>query len=522
MDAVLYRKTLNQVQVGWVPGERKRLDDAGKCLAFYHGDFTRYPPAVAVRENYRKPRNRYSLVMQRVVNVLTQNLYREGPRRLMPDFPEASAWLERIYKVNAVDALMQRADAMTLVGDVACVQAVPTADPAKPIDLRLWDASQFVVWLDPEDQRRPWAVAVLDAWDERRRLTLWTEETIDTFLTDKASEGAEVKTSGATAYRHAANALNPWGMLPFTFCHVNLPIQDFWTHGPGTFLAEVNDGVNAALTQTGGSIQFNLVPVLKLRNVQAGWTPSAPVTPGDIWNLPPDVSRADSTGGSDPDAEYLQADSSFVAATWDDLNSYLDHTLEMCGVPPATVRMIQDSARSGVSIIAEQTPLVDWAKSRQRPFGHYEDSLARLVLTLGARHFEASRDLDLEYDVTAQQLAAAAPDPGLMLRWPKMYPQIPGAEMDQSDQWLLDNGLSSRTQLLMRRECLTREEARQHLEETADDLEWEHRLFGRPELAKAEQDAEQLKVMNAAKAESEPDGDESKTQTEPDGDEADE
>jgi hypothetical protein len=241
-------------------------------------------------------------------------------------------------------------------------------------------------------------------------------------------------------------------------------------------LRQINDGANFFLTEHSDCIRYNTRPVVVLKNVRPGWTPPKPIRPGDVWDLPPDD---DSEESGKQDAAYLQSDVGFIAAGWDDFNSYIDLTMEMNGVPPAAVRLVQDAASSGIQIVVEQIPLILWAQKRQRPFARYEHALANLTLKVGAKHLGA-QSFD-GYRITASKLQAAADTMVMTLRWPDMWPDIPGESRDKSDQWLLDNGLTSRTKVLMERDNLTREEAVAELEEIAEDLERERELFGEPE-----------------------------------------
>lgn len=457
--------------------ETDRLDDALFNLEFYRGNFSRFPPRLPGVSSKRFERT--SPVMRRIVQTLTNNLYAEGPQRSLkaPDggdegaYKAASEWLNAVYRANTMDAFWQEGDRMAAVGDFAAFQVKGTRDPKKPVRVLLWRANELVAWLDPDDPLEPVAVATLDLVDNQRRLTLWTAESKQVYVTEKWSPG---QPNGATAYKRVGPPVpHPYGVIPFSFVHFEFPTCYFYNDGPGTNLRNLNDGLNFAHTEGFDCVRFNLRPVIVGKNVRAGWRPPAPSQPGDYWDLP--ASGDGNEGDPKQEVDYLQADSSFVAAGWDDAQSFLDHSLSMHGVPPATVRLIQDSARSGVSIVAEQIPLILWAKSRQRPFACYEDSLAKLCLTVGAKHLEA-QDFD-EYRATASQLALAADEPGLTLRWPSMYPKLPGEETDRADQWSLDNKLRSRTQILMERENLTREEAEAQLEETAKDLEREQELF---------------------------------------------
>jgi hypothetical protein len=459
-----------------LPNDRRRLDDAMFNLEFYNGDFSRFPVRRPGEDDGDRSRKRHSLIMQRIVNVLTANLYKEGPKRTIEGHDQAADWLGEIYRRNGVDALCQQADRWSMVSEVAAFQAEPSANPDKPVRVRLWDASQFLAWSSPDEPTEAAAVAVIDRFDNSRRLRLYTDAEVRVYRTGKLGVG---QTSGGTAYRLVEARPNPLGFLPFSFVHFNLPICDFWSGGPGCYLRSVNDVANAALTDGFDSLSVNLLPVLLLSNVRPGYSPGR-ARPGAVWELPADKNDV-ADGGKEPKAEYLQADPGYIAAGWEDLQNYLDHVMEMMGVPPAAVRMVQDSARSGVSIVAEQIPLITWAEGRQRPAAYYEQALARLVMKVGAKVYGGQALGD--HRATASQLEAAAKET-LSLRWPKMYPEMPGPEADQSDQWLLDNGLASRVTVLMRREKWTREEAEAHLEEIAKDLANERAMFGpRPEPA---------------------------------------
>lgn len=451
--------------------EIARIKAATKALDFYKGDFLPYPSR-GKDKSKRREYERTAPVLQRVINTLTATLYKDGPKRVLndPANEAASEWLNGIYRRNNVDALFQQADRYAGIGDISAFQVVPIPDPMRPLKISVWDASQLSVWLDPDDQTEVYAVAARDQYNGQKRLRLWTKETSSTYMTDQWDQS---NPTGGVVYKLKSKGANPYGMIPFSFVHWEMPVTDFWGGSPGDHLVGVNECTNFGLTNGFDRVRYNLDPIVLLSGVRAGWK-IPPAEPGAVWDLPSTVAD-DASGMTKAGAEYLQADSSYVVAGWEDLNNYLDMVMEMHGVPPATVRMTQESARSGVSIVAEQIPLITWAKSRQRPFASYEDKLARLVLAMGATHLGAQEDG--ESQATAAQLEAASADPELSLRWAKMFPDMPGIEQDQSDQWLLDNHLASRTTILMRREGYTREEAEASLEEIAEDLEREQALF---------------------------------------------
>ena len=451
-----------------MPNERQRLGQAVKNLDFFEGRFDAYQvrPPNTTQEGQRF--ERHSLMMRRIVYILTANLYKNGPIRRLPEHPQAEEWLENIYRRHLIDARWQQADRYSLVSDVAAFQATGNADPDCPVKIQLWDASSFTAWSSPDDPTEVVAVATLDRYDERMRVKLWTDEILQTWLSDKIRPN---QVNAAKNYKLVSEDEHPYVVVPFSFAHVELPVNDFWNGGFGSHLSQANDSANFLLTQIHDCVRYNLRPVITVFGTRPGWRPRAPIMPGDIWDPPPDTSDETSSSTPDPRISYLESNPASVAASWDDLQQYLDHTLEMVGVPPSSIRMEQRSAMSGVAIVSEQIPIILWALSRQRPFSHYEDRLAKLVLKVGAAHLA-------DNGVSAGELEAAAADPGLVLNWPEMYPDLPGPERDQADQWLLENNLASRTQILMRRERLTHDEAEARLEQIAEDQARENEIFG--------------------------------------------
>ena len=489
-----------------LPHERHRLERALRNLEFSKGDFSRAPvrPPGAAYDQKRFPR--HSMLMSRVVKVLTANLYRTGPQRTLPKHPQAQEWLNNVYRRHLVDAMFQRADQYAVISDVSAFQVSGSTDPDCPVKVELWDASQFCVWAHPDDPTKPVAVATIDRYDDQARIRLWTAELVSTWLSVKLKPG---QTEGGRMMTKVKEEANPYGILPFAFVHFDLPCGEFWGGGPGDHLGDVNDGLNYFLTEHYDCIRYNTRPVIVLKGVRPGWRPPSPIQPGDVWDLPSDEDNAAGTAASEASAEYLQADVSFIGAGWDDFNQFLDHTLEMNGVPPSSIRLEQTAAKSGYAIVVEQIPLILWAETRQRPFGKYEDDLAKVCLTVGSKHLANNGYAD----ATTAQLTAAAADPGLVLRWPCMYPDTPGPERNDEDEWLLDHGLTSRLQILMRREKLNAEEAEERLKAIADELKRERDIFGElvpPDPGKAKPDPEKEELDDEFEEEVEDEDDDEK------------
>jgi hypothetical protein len=417
---------------------------------------------------------RTSLVMQRVVRVLTGNLYRRSPTRALPDHPEASDWLNAVYKRHRVDALWKAADALAVVNECAAFRVLGrtgAGSAESPVAITLWGADQLAVWLDPDDVLTPAAVATIEMYDCRRRLTLYTPDLIRTYLTDKWAG----QTTGATAYQASGPATaNPYGVIPFSFVHFDTPSTCFWSGSPGTYLQKLNYFINYRLSDQADNVSHTR-PLPVVTGASADWNFPRDRRPGQWTTIPGVVSAGEQI--SEGRAEYIHCDLGFLAEDWDDLNKYMDHALEMVGVPPSTIRMGQVSTMSGVALMAEQIPIVQWAEGRQDAFAAYEDSLARLVLTVGAKHATQNKRSALAGAPVAA-LAKAADDPGLVVRWPNLMPRVPTAGDETAEVADLTNGLISRTMIVMDRNDLSREDAEAYLEEVAEDLAREAALLG--------------------------------------------
>lgn len=452
--------------IGSQPG---RLEIARKNDLYYQGDFKEdtdpwdYPEwgLVTVR------------LMRRVIELLTANLYRAGPIRTWPRLENASTGLGTIYTANAADALWQEADRLCLVNGVTCWQVNPNLGDdwqQRPFKFLLWGANSFSVWPDSEDARTPGAVAVMDVDGDRRRLRLWTEDETVTYHTPALNAQA---TSGGASYRETDRAMNPWGFLPFAFAHAEFPAREFWTPSPGAMLRGLNLVVNRRLTMANDDA-INLRPKGVVEGVVGDWQFPVKQKAGEFISVP-SIADAAGTIAGDPRVSYVTCDFGYLETDLSTLQGLLDRALESLGIPGSAIRMEQTSTQSGVALISEQIPLVQWAEGRQRPFSWYEQQLARLVARMAAVQCRESGLGDLA-GATADEWEAASYE-SLQLRWPSMAPDLPGQQRDQTDQWLLDNQLTSRQRILQHRLKITEEEAEEQVQQIADELAREAQLL---------------------------------------------
>jgi hypothetical protein len=449
-----------------LPNEAGRMRDAWDCLRYSMGRFEEYPTSHK-DQRYRSPAvRRTTPIFKRAMEVLTMHLYKNQPTRKLRS-PAVTELLQQIYRRNYLWPKFKRADQLTLVGGFAAIHFSGSTDPHNPVSATLWGADQLAVWVDPDDSTKPIAVACIDKFDGHKRLRLWTKEELVTYV-DETNVIHPV--FGVTAFKLAKDGRkpNPYrdrqnnGILPWAFMHWQFPAQDFETNSPGLNLKELNWGVNERLDNLGDSIYFNARPIGVAEGVDDAWTPPAEIRPGDFITLPP--SGVDVGGnGPRPTLSYLLAPVQYIAADWEDLNNYLDHTLEMWGIPPALIRMIQTGARSGASIQAEQLPILGFVEGRRADFSCYEEEAARVCLMVAESHL---RNHEMKRE--ADEIQAELDEWSFSLRWPVLYVQLPGPDRDRADDWRLEKGIVSVVGIVEERQDLTEEEAIEHLQKVKE------------------------------------------------------
>lgn len=453
------RQIEREIEAG-LPNQIGRMRDAYDCGRFDSGRFEEYPTRHKDMR-YRSPAvRRTSLIMRRIVDILTMHLYKSQPTRKLRD-PAVSTWLETVYRRNRMWAKWRRAERLALIGGFAAFQFAGSTDPTAPLDINLWGADQLAFWVDPLNPTKVQAVATVDFADNQRHLTLWTKEQIVTYRTEK---GAIHPAFGSVTFRPTnfngkpARRPNPYkdrdgeGIIPFSFMHWQYPCTDFETNSPGLNLKELNEHVNERLDNLGDSIYFNCKPIGVAEGVDDGWTPPAELRPGDFLKLP---AEADLSGtGPTPTLRYLMPDLAYVTKDWEDMSAFLDHTLETYGVPPSLIRMVQSGARSGAAIMTEQLPILGWVEGRRADWASYEEDAAETALAVAASHLGANGLFD-----DAAMLLDALDDWSFTLRWPALYVQLPGPDRDRADDWRIAHSQISLIGIKQEREDLTEDEA---------------------------------------------------------------
>lgn len=507
----------NSKQIGVVPGlvtadspeeletlvkggfsdDQQRLTNYGIAKDCYNGNFQSYLADWTQGDATRENAARFSLSMRRTVDVLSTHLYRKGPKRVISGHPEATAILERIYSANNFDSLMQMADRTTFITDAAAIEFVPNDGPdalSVPVNVRLWDAAEFVPIFDSQDPLTPWAVATISVFGRKKVARVFTDTEISRYSSPVWNQQQTVSTTltGATQSQSLGFTLdidspvpNYLGVLPFEFVSYELPRNSFWTGGIGLQLAHMNLHINRRLSDLADNItQWR--PKGVLRNVKPDWNFPPNQKPGQFTRL--DGMSSIETGNNEPIAEFIAPDLGFTQYDWNDISAYLDHMVEMLGVPASTVRMQQQGGTSGVAIMSEQLPLIERAEARQRTFEYFEQRIAKKCLTVALAQLQNATPQDEMSAAMIQQEmffinnALMNFDEAFHVVWPIMTKNRPGPDRDAHDAFQLNFQRKSRTEMTAEDENITIDEAFTKTQQTMNLIMQENMLLAQAQM----------------------------------------
>lgn len=461
-----------EIEAG-LPLHADRLVEAFDCEEFYAGRNAAY---IARREaedwrDYLKRPRRTSKILRKVVRALA-NLYAPGPQRQYKGDASADAFLQGVYEANHVNDLMMAADRKCNLNGIAAIQAHLTGRPAKPLQLYLWGAHEFVAWTLPDDPTTAWAVGTITRerrargglCEQQLRYELWSAAEHRVYLSEWIPEPSAYRWAKwqyrglfdkPAVYKRALSGLprgsgeNPYGVLPFSFIHDEMPVSDFYEGGIGPALKECNAEVDRELSDLAQHAREFMDPDRFTLGVSSAWRREK--RPGNWQPLVPNKSTLED-GGVKPSAFLVQA-ALAVDHVWFDITTYANQTLEDLDVPVAAIRADASQHLSGIAIVAKHLPLLERARARQPRFTVAETDLARTVLTVAS-------------------LIAPGAKFDLNVTWPTPKFALPSPDQDSQDTWMLDNGVKSLVDVVAERGGFTTDQAKEQIVRVAADNEW--------------------------------------------------
>ena len=469
-ETIALQSADQQIRKG-LPRSSERLTLYRKNEAFYQMQNRRY---IEKREaesdlDYMQRPKVCSRMTRKAVGTLCRKLYGNPPTRtiereeeLDPAIVESvESWLLDSYKAAKIDTVLMAADRKAILNDVAAIQVSCTGRPKEPIRLYTFGGDEFEVFCPPDDPCNPWGVVTLNiepSGDDRKRrvYTFWTARKKFTYQTD---EMPVTQASGGQKAILVSEEDNPYGELPFVFFHNEEPVDSFWGGGIGTALAETNSEIDKTLSDLADQIRVFACPDMFTRNMAANWRYEK--KPGRPQRL---VSTAAAESGdmvsAPPEIFYLQPQI-LVEETWNHVTRLMQATFFDLDVPLSAVRETSSSPTSGLQVLAEQIPLLDYLKARQRYVAKIETALAKKVLSLAGKHY----DLYATVPGYAEVVDAVEID----LVWQSPNLPVPTPERNAEDQWLLEFAMTSAVEIIQQRRGVTREQAEEIMVRIAED-----------------------------------------------------
>lgn len=470
--------------IGGLKNERDRMARARVARDYYEGNFepyqTDYGRILAIRDN--APNRRSIPYVRSIIDAKTRRLYMADPKRTITENPQASDYLAMLYSKGRVTPKLKDSLKFAALGGVCALQVelnAPKSDGeaqatlalARPaVNFRLWAADEFAVWCSPDEPLTPYAVAVLDRYDNQTRCRLWTPEVFAVY-TSKKWDGTTA-TAGTRVFEQVSEETNFIGLVPFAFQWWTEPTKDFWVWCPGDELVRINDHANARMSKIADDTLFSR-PITYGRNIREGWKLPDRYQAGDVVYVPA-ATETIGDGMEGPSLETTMVDLSYLAADREELESHLELQGEMHGVPKEQWRLRGGNAASGVSIIAEQLPIIEECEARQQLLESTEKDLALVTL------MTVSAWLGTDGEVTAP-IGQAITSFDMAIQWAPLTKNRPGPDFDQGQQFEIVNGLISEIQAWQARTGGTREEAIEHFVQMAEDRQLIQSLMPQPE-----------------------------------------
>jgi hypothetical protein len=462
-----------------------RLVEAFDCEEFYAGRSQLYIPKRESEEwrDYLKRPKRTSKMLRKAVRTLAEDLYSPGPTRRLESDASVDRWLQDVYAANHVNALMKQADRKSTIHGACAIQVYGTGRPEKPIRLYLWSGHEFAIWGWDDDGTEPWAVCTISREREfksaflmeRLRFEVWSRDEHRVYRgTWQQAPDAYGQGYVTTCYRYlfgqtmqfipslsgspAGSGINPYGTLPFSFAHAEVPITDFWEGAIGPMLRFANGEIDREISDVAQHTKEFMDPDRFLTGISTAFRREK--RPGN-WQILTPGKNAEGDA-ADPKAFLLQGDLS-TESVWYNVQQYMNGTFEELDVPLVAVRADASTDLSGIAIVAKHLPLLARTRSRQPDWAVAEADLVEVVLTCAGNFYAGS---------IVPAILRAAEKPKLELTWPEPRMPMPTPERDLQDAWEMDQGVSSLVGVVAQRYGITLEQAKEKIEQVIEENKW--------------------------------------------------
>jgi len=383
-------------------GEGARLQTGRFLWDMYRGDQLRYLPRLGADSHAdfaRRPHRHFLNLTRVLVDILSQ-LYRRPVERTFEGDARAAERIRRAYARNPLDLLLLTCDRLARLQGVCALGVTYESG-----ELRLWPwpAHRLLVVPDPAMPVRPLAVVALAA-GEGDLAHVWTPERACTV-------------SSGRVIRETEHGL---GRVPFAFAHDRTPVDGFWVEGRGHSIAPANAEFNAKLTEMAQTVSLQGFGVMEVVNPD----PAHPLV------ISPARAIQFSVSGDTPYGVNFKAPNAPIAGLIADLEFHLRTLLKSQRIPESALSVHATTDASGLSILAQQTPVMEDRIERQQLFRAFEADLLECCLATLREHEGLGGRCEQRVNYPEPELEQSA------------------SERRARDEWRLKHGMTTPWQLM--------------------------------------------------------------------------
>jgi hypothetical protein len=385
-------------------GDTARRTQARFTWDMYCGDQLRYIPRLpgeSAADFLRRPHKQFLNVTRVIIDVLSQ-LYRRPVERTLDADATTRERIARVWDRNTPDRLLLDCDRLTrLLG----VSAVRVSYEAGEVRYWPWPAHRLIAIPDPDRPDTPQAVIAFAAGDGSLA-HVWSPERVSTVA------GGRVLLEQEHGLRR----------VPFAFVHDRLPVDGFWVEGRGRSVAYANAEFNAKLSELAHTVAMQGFGVMEIVNPD----PAKDIAIG------PGRAIAFNVSGHEPFGVNFKSPNAPITDLIADLEFLLRTLLKTQRIPESVLSVNVAANVSGVSVLAQQTPVLEDRTERQQVFRAFEQELLDVTLAVLREHEGGANEAKLHVNYPEPQLEQSA------------------AERMAVDDWRLRHGLTTPWEIMRR------------------------------------------------------------------------
>lgn len=396
-------------------GDNARREQAQFIWDMYCGDQLRYIPRLpgeSAGEFLRRPHKQFLNITRAIIDVLSQ-LYRRPVERTIDADARVRERIQRVLARNPMDRLLLGVDRMARLHGVA---AVRVSFEQGEVRFWPWPAHRLIVLPDVDRPDTPGALIAFAAGDGSLA-HVWSPDLVSTV-------------AGGRIIEEESHGM---GRVPFAFVHDRLPVEGFWVEGRGRSVAYANTEFNAKLSELAHTVAMQGFGIMEIVNPD----PTRDIAVGPARAISFNVS------GHEPFGVNFKSPNAPITGLIADLEFFLQTLLKTQRIPDSMLSVNVGANLSGVSVLAQQTPVLEDRVERQQVFRAFENELLQVTLAVLREHEGMSGEAHVHVNFPEPQLEQSAAERmsvddwrlrnGMTTPWALMYRDDPDAYTDLAD-----------------------------------------------------------------------------------------